>query len=123
MQTVHKQTLKITEEQVLKIPTGAVMLDCQLQNGAITVWYAFDLAADPKKDEDVTFYVVKSGHDLPDTFPGRYFKTVQQGKLVWHIYFRPLAPIGRDKPIVAERNPNDAGAAEHRDNDGVDNGA
>ena len=113
MQTIHKQTLELKDEQVIRLPVGALLLSCQNQNGELTLWYSFD--AGETEDEAVTFYVIGTGQLTPDTFPGRFFKTVQVADFVWHVFFKPLPPLQRGKPIVA--NPNDAGASKTRGND------
>lgn len=113
MNVIHKTVIPIAPEVVLALPIGASLLDCQDQAGDLALWYSFNLAYSLEPAEEVTFYVVGTGQELPDTFPGKYFKTVAIGGDVWHIYFKPLPPLpATRKPIVVD--PNGPGAEHHR---------
>ena len=105
MNVIHKQVLSIVDEQIVRLPVGSAPLTCQMQGGALCLWYA--RAVGSIEEEDVTFYVIGTGNEFPDTFPGKYFCTVQDGALVWHIFIKPLPPLQKPKPIVA---PTDDGA-------------
>lgn len=114
MRVIHKQPLQVTDEQVLRLPVGAVLLDCQLQDKILCIWYLFDQSV--SATNDVTFYVVGTGNPFPDTFPGRYFKTVQVGEFVWHIFWKPLhyLPDTQRRPVVALQDPNAPGVIQKR---------
>ncbi len=105
MNVIHKVTLQIIDEQVVSLPVGSALLDAQFQGDALNLWYARNVGS--IEEEEVTVYVIGTGNEFPDTFPGKYFKTVQQGPLVWHVFFKPLAPRPQPKPIIA---PTDDGA-------------
>lgn len=117
MKTIHKVPLEIAAEQIVALPIGAGLLDCQNQDGELMLWYTFDVAYASEPAEEVTFYVIGTGHSYPDTLPGKYFRTVQIGRLVWHVYFKPLGPgpAVQRKPIVVD--PNAPGAEQHRGTD------
>ena len=101
MRIIYKQTLEVIDEQKLRLPETAILLDVQAQNGELCLWYLFD-PDDPHTIEQ-TFYVIDTGNPFPDTLPAVYWKTVQLGAVVWHIWIKPV-PRRRD-PIKVELTP------------------
>lgn len=130
MLTVFKTQLEITDEQKVELQQGSSIVKIDVQDGQLTLWYL----CDPERElVEETFYVVGTGQQLPDTFPGIYIDTVEmhhfeedpdgQGGLgqsfIWHVFFKRRPSIQLGKPIVATRNPNDPGMADTRGNDGL----
>ena len=106
MKRIHKQALEFAkEEQVLTLPKNATLLDAQAQENRLTVWYMFD--ADDQDEAPLTIYVVPTGGELPDTFPGVYWRTIQTAGYVFHIFLKIVTP----RPVTA---PNDPGASTQR---------
>ena len=115
MLSVFKTTLEITDEQKVTMQKGSSLVKVGNQNGKITLWYICDPEADLVEE---TFYVIGTGQQLPDTFPGLYVDTVQvqnfeeeldgQGSVrpgeifVWHVFFKRKPNVQRGEPIVAE---------------------
>lgn len=105
MISVFKTTLEVTDEQKVPLQEGSAIIKVAEQHGKITLWYVCDPEAELTEE---TFYVVGTGHQLPDTFPGKYVDSVQIDPFVWHVFFKQKPNV--KKPIVAEVNPNDPAA-------------
>ena len=118
MINVFKLTLEIKDEQKVQLQKGSSILKCEEQHDKITLWYLCDPEAELSEE---TFYVVGTGQQLPDTFPGLYVGTAQVGPLVWHVFFKKKPNVQRRQPIVATPNPNDDAASVSKR--GNDNGA
>ena len=115
MLSVYKTTLEITDEQKVTIQKGSSIVKIGNQNGKLTLWYICDPEAELVEE---TFYVVGTGQQLPDTFPGMYVDSVineptdtsldgvernaPRDGLVWHVFFKRKPNVQRDKPIVVE---------------------
>lgn len=93
MNVIESATLTLAQEQTVPLPIGSILLDAKDHANQLTVWYYFPVAFRLEQPDDVTFYVVETGHELPDTFNGKYFKTVIMGGVSYHIFFKPLAPL------------------------------
>jgi hypothetical protein len=82
---IFKFPLELKDKQVVKMPRGAQVLSIQMQNGKKTIW-----ALCPVPDavqEDRTFFIFGTGHDLPESATAKTFvATVQEGNFVWHIF-------------------------------------
>jgi len=104
MIAIFKTTLKIEDEQKVEMQKGSRIVKAANQHGKITLWYVCDPEAELT---DETFYVVGTGQQLPDTFPGQYVDSVACEEFIWHIFFKQKPNVQRGKPIVA---PNDDGA-------------
>ncbi len=115
MLNVFKTKLEITDEQKVQMQKGSSILKVARQGDDICVWYL----CDPERElQDETFYVVGTGNQLPDTFPGAYIDSVIIPPFVWHVFFKRRPNVQRGKTIVA--SPNDPGQAHTRE--GGDNG-
>lgn len=114
MLTVYKVTLEITDEQKVQIQKGSNIIKVAEQDGKITLWYLCDPEAELSKE---TFYVVSTGQQLPDTFPGLYIDTVEIHTVieedadgggcfgrtdVWHVFFKRKPNVQRDESIVVD---------------------
>lgn len=107
MISVFKTTLKIEDEQKVPMQRGSRILKVAEQNGKVTLWYLCDCEAELT---DETFYVIGTGQQLPDTFPGNYVGSCKCEEFIWHVFFKQKQNVQRGKTIVAEVNPNDDGA-------------
>ena len=130
MRNIDVVKFKAQDEVKVMVPVGAGLLGAFVDEPTsegqskpvIAIRYIADVDA---PEEDVTFYVLEDGDEVPDTFTGRFFKTVTYnwfeedddgqggfgGDVTLHIFFKPIAP---KKAIVVERNPNDPGQAHKR---------
>ena len=82
MRTIYKYTIPITPRWEITMPRGAEVRHVREQNGQITVWVELNPQVD---DEEVkTFFVVGTGHEIPDA--SRYLGSAFVGYYVWHIY-------------------------------------
>jgi hypothetical protein len=111
MNVIEMATLTLAAEQQVPLPIGSLLLDAKEYGGQLTVWYYFPAAFRMETPDEVTFYVVETGHELPDTFNGKYFKTVLLGNTAYHVFFKPLAPlpaVQKGRPFVVD--PNDPAA-------------
>lgn len=104
MNVIYKQVLQVTDEQKLTLPARAALLDAQFQNGEICIWYAFPI--DDTETVETTFYIIGTGNEFPETFSGKYWKTVQADRFVWHVFYKPLTR--KRDPIVVETPPGGA---------------
>lgn len=109
MLTVYKVTLEIANEQKVELQKGSSIIKVGEQDGHIVLWYI----CDPERNLDQqTFYVVGTGQQLPDTFPGVYVGSVQiydmpdandpvrTSEHVWHVFFKKRPNVQRGRPIV-----------------------
>ena len=106
MLAVYKATLKILDEQKIELQKGSTIIKVGEQEGHIVLWYM----CDPERElAPQTFYVIGTGQQIPDTFPGLYIGSVQIGdfnvttppQMVWHVFFKQQPNVKRGKPIVA----------------------
>jgi hypothetical protein len=86
--SIHKQVLS---NRKIYLSYGSKLLDVQYQNGDLTLWYLTPLSA--ISDEDVyEFHTFGTGWTISDGQVNSltYFKTIQDGTFVWHIFYRKL---------------------------------
>lgn len=117
MISVFKTTLKITDEQKVELQKGSSIFKVDDRPEGITLWYLCDPEAELVEE---TFYVIRTGQQLPDTFPGLYIDSVETYEkddpktldetITLHIFFKKRPNVQRGKTVVAEVNPNDDGA-------------
>jgi hypothetical protein len=82
MRTIHKYVLDLAEDQDVVMPAGAVVLDAQMQSGALCIWAEVDTA---NPNERRVFWILGTGKERP--LPAaRHIATVQSGVWVWHVY-------------------------------------
>lgn len=84
--SIFKYTLSGTDDQVIFMPVGAVILTAQEQGGQIQLW-AIVQSDSTTPNQGRVFRIYGTGHPLPDD-PGQYIATVQlhEGSLVLHIF-------------------------------------
>ena len=102
MISIFKTTLDTTDEQKVQMQKGSTIIKVGEQESRITLWYVCDPEAELHEE---TFYVVATGQQLPDTFPGLYVDTVQIGggetvQHVWHVFFKKRPNVQRGEPVV-----------------------
>jgi hypothetical protein len=94
MQTIWKYELKVTDEQTVDMPSGAMILSVAAvelgwDSGAIgavlTVWARVD---SEQPMEARTFFVVGTGNQMPKKGTV-YLGTVQMPPFVWHVFYEP----------------------------------
>ena len=108
MLTVFKTTLEIADEQKVELQKGSLIVKVGVQEDIVTLWYICDPEAELVKE---TFYVIATGQQVPDTFPGQYIDSVQKSNgNVWHVFFKKRPSVQRGTPVVAD--PDDTGGAE-----------
>lgn len=84
MKKIYKYILEITDFQTVEIPGLQLLLGAQFQNGQLCVWALVD---PDKLKSNIPFWIFGTGNPLSDVIEDiDYFKTVQQGPLVWHIF-------------------------------------
>jgi len=83
--TIHKYKLAITDEQIVSMPRGALVLAVQEQHGELCFWAQVN-TAEPLQAR--TFRVIGTGHPIPDAKHLNHMATVlmHDGKLVWHVF-------------------------------------
>lgn len=109
MQQIEQYKLTVADEQKIELPfPGALMAPAEV-DGEIVFWYV--AAEDVDETRPFIFYCISTGQDIPDTFAGQYWATVQIplydggvpekeiGKQTVHIFIRP--PKKKRAPIVA----------------------
>ena len=83
MNLIHKEILKLVTEQILRLPTSAIIIKVALQHGNLCVWYQFDeMDFDTK---DVTFKIVGTGVAEIDV-NWTYLDSIFMDGFVWHLY-------------------------------------
>ena len=85
MRTIWKYTLRVTDEQVIEAPEGAVALSVAMQGEALVLWMEVSPNRQPTR---YRVYVRGTGHPLGAASRAdvRYVGTTQEGALVWHVY-------------------------------------
>ena len=86
MTTIWKYPLKLTDEQVVRMPEGGEILTAQMQGGTLCLWV---LVNNEAPAQGRTIEVRGTGHPAPNGC--RYIATTQMGQLVWHVFEREIA--------------------------------
>jgi hypothetical protein len=86
VKAIWKYQFRVDDEVKLEnVPyPDPVLLSVQDQSGIMTAW----LLVDPTSDIRTEFilHIRGTGHEIEEDLEGRYFTTVQQGSLVWHVF-------------------------------------
>lgn len=82
MKTIWKFDLPFMENPIIEMPEDAKILDVQIQHGAVCMWAVVD---DKAALENRSFFIVGTGQQMPPR-AGRYVRTIQQDRFVWHIF-------------------------------------
>jgi hypothetical protein len=98
---IHKQVLKLQEYQEFT-PHGEVraILDVQLQDHLVCMWYEFDPESGPSFRTNVQVFLVGTGNQPPG-HPFSYVATTQVQGFVWHWYAQRIFRSG--SPVPAGR--------------------
>jgi hypothetical protein len=86
--TIHKQILKATDIQTIRLPLHAEILCAREQGDHICIWYWCDPSEVVTKN--VTIAVVGTGHAAPEIHEANYIGTafLYGGSLVFHVFQR-----------------------------------
>lgn len=105
MKQIKSFILPDQPETIITLYLGSTLLDAEaLENDdeTIVVTYLDDTGSD--QEVELTFYVLKSGDEIPDAFPGTYFKRVSlpvTGEQRFIFMRNPARPRKQRPPIVA----------------------
>ena len=81
---IYKYALRITDEQALMLPRGAVPLATDMQRDVLCLWVMVD-TEQPAVMRRV--FVAGTGNPLPDEIVAtRYVGSTQDGPFVWHVF-------------------------------------
>jgi hypothetical protein len=112
MQQIKQYKLPVADEQKFELPFPGALMAPDVIDGEIIFWYV--AAEDVDETRTFIFYCISTEQDIPDTFAGQYWATVQIpiydagvriteikeiGKQTVHIFIRP--PKKKRAPIVA----------------------
>ncbi len=81
--SIWKFEVRLTSRSVVKMPIGAKILKCDMQNGSICVWALVNTSNDMVNRE---FEVYGTGHPVYDGIEEHYLNTVIDGDYVWHVF-------------------------------------
>lgn len=85
MKTIHKYKLTDTTTLV-NMPSGSVVLDCQLQNGVATLWVL--VHDDTAQLCCRAFTMISTGDLIDPTLQLTHISTIQDGTYVFHVFER-----------------------------------
>ena len=86
---IHKRTIAAdVPHQTIQLPKGATVLDYQVQDGGIHVWYEFLEGEEHKEPLEILIRGtgLKTPSDIRKGFT--YARTVQLDGYIWHIFHR-----------------------------------
>lgn len=86
MRTIYKYTLEVTDEQLVELPVGSHIIDCQNQKGAIVMWAMIETEQKEMVKRKIIIY--GTGHPIKEPESLTWLDTVQVGNFVWHIFER-----------------------------------
>ena len=86
MKKIYKYPIKIQDEQVVLLPTGAKILTVQTQSGKAFIWAMVNPTM--TNDMAVTIRIFGTGHTIQDADRLEYIGTIQMcgGALVFHVF-------------------------------------
>ena len=86
--TIYKYPIKITDEQIVMLPSGAEILTAQFQGHTLCLWAQVEEKLSVAKGR--TIEVFGTGQPMSMRYNRRYIGTAQQsgGSLIWHIFER-----------------------------------
>lgn len=86
METIWKFELKITDEQVIRVPEGTDILCVQVQKGKPFLWAIVDKEITTYEDRIIR--TIGTGHEFEDGASLLYIGTYQlsEGDLVFHVF-------------------------------------
>ena len=83
MTTIWKYQLRVTDRQVVALPSGAKILSLQVQYGEPYLWAEVDPSQPLQGHVFLTF---GTGHSLLEARLIEYIGTYQLSGFVWHVY-------------------------------------
>lgn len=85
MITIHKQVLKIIDQQKITIPHSFVFLHVAAQEDDLCIWYKCNTE---HENIPVNIDIYGTGHELkPDEYSSDYIgSAVMPNGLVWHVF-------------------------------------
>lgn len=93
VRTIYKYPLEVSKNTLLKLPKGAEILTCQIDErigkiGHPCIWAIVD--KEEKVIEERTFLLFGTGHDLPEKESGelKYINTfqLQESTFIFHLF-------------------------------------
>lgn len=89
MITIFKYELRITDEQKIDLPKGAIILSVQMQGDTLCLWAMVDT---DNKLESRSIAIIETGD--PCWCPNwNFIGTIQGPVFVWHVFIEPMAKI------------------------------
>ena len=85
MESIWKYTLEITDLQTVEMPSGAIILSVDNQDGSLCLWALVDTEA---AKEEVCIEIIGTGNPVFSA-TRQFIGTVLMGSLVWHVFERP----------------------------------
>lgn len=84
MDCIYKYDLAISDQQLIELPIGAILLCVQVQHGQPRLWARVN-PAQPKENKKIITH--GTGHMVPET-TGRHIGTYQlaDGNIVFHVF-------------------------------------
>jgi len=79
---IWKEVLTMGRHQTLSLPSGAKILDVQMQGNDRCLWFLCNTEA-PREFRQIAIYL--TGELLPDK-PGKYIATFQDDIYVFHVF-------------------------------------
>lgn len=86
MNVIYKYPLVIKDTQFVTMQYTSEILSVQMQNGQPVLWAMVETEDDDMIKREI---IIKgTGHDIPDMELNRmrYITTIQDGRLVWHVF-------------------------------------
>lgn len=85
MKRIYKYELIIADEQKIKIPQSAHILDVQNQKEKVYIWCLVNIE---NELVDYTFRIIGTGNPIEDDFSGKYIGTFQlfDGDIIFHLF-------------------------------------
>ncbi len=89
MTFIHKIKLELCGTQVIALPAVCGIVDVQVQNGEIVMWYSWDEIFQGRNKKDVVeILMYGTGNPIDTLIRKRHLATVQLNGFVWHIYLK-----------------------------------
>ena len=84
MNTIHKYTLEITDEQFVTLPQWSKILTVQVYGGKLCLWAVVD--KEEKRTQDRCIRIIGTGNPVVDASQLKYIGIVQMSGGVWHVF-------------------------------------
>lgn len=84
MRKILKHLIRLTEEQLLELPSGSTLLHVAYKGDQLYLWVEV-----PESSDSTDTYIIKvvGTGALTNLYEYRYLGTVHQKSFVWHIYY------------------------------------